>query len=552
MSQTAIWFHPVLGRENLDGEVTALLDGKPVVNGQLISLGHHEFRIIHSKADVFGGRIFTWYGGNEFGTIHLHRSKGGLDIAVKPAATSVQITGTEFQGTFSNTTGKLITLPTDEYIVRVVFPHWREERNVHVFADSTNSITIDPKFGSAELTCNQSNASFQVTKNAEILERGEFPAQLTELPAGKYEIIAFHHNYQIRQALEIRSSETNSLACDFLYGSAKIESRPAGARVFSQDGRLWGTTPLTISELPVGDWKFEAKLDGFEVAFIVLKVSTNETVAFSTNLVSFSYTGGLRNARAQIQSGNYRDAVATLQAVLREVPEDAATLSLLKEAEGLSHIAQGEAVAKTGGFTAAISQLNEALALLPGNTRALSLLEDFKVREAGQLRILKAARLTQGKGLLESLAPQYKGWSSFDVNELSSTKKKADLHAAIRTAFGKSSGFGITKDQEMGSDCFCIEAVQKITGAIGFVTGKRVCVVVGSQATDEECLVFYKILEYKAASFMTLGPADLVGVIDDHMVPAVATQDGKPNDKLLARIKEGVTAVREILLVAAR
>lgn len=61
--------------------------------------------------------------------------------------------------------------------------------------------------------------------------------------------------------------------------TVRIESEPAGARVTAQNGEVWGTTPVTRTEKPVGDRVLTFTLTGYDVAVLPL-TRTIKPIAF--------------------------------------------------------------------------------------------------------------------------------------------------------------------------------------------------------------------------------------------------------------------------------
>src|ERR1035441_2729170 len=154
---------------------SATLDGKPAVSGQNISLGNHTFVVTHPKGEAFSTSWFGWYGEHDLGTIDLKRAKGTLAVTADPPAPLLFISGQEWSVTLSNSSGLTTSVPTDQYTVGSRYAHWESADNITVNAGLTATWRIAPRLGAVQLSCNQSDATFQLlTLNKRQLEQGGF------------------------------------------------------------------------------------------------------------------------------------------------------------------------------------------------------------------------------------------------------------------------------------------------------------------------------------------------------------------------------------------
>lgn len=215
-----------------------------------------------------------------------------------------------------------------------------------VFSQTGGELKIAPRFGILDLTCNQDGATFQLTgKDGSLLETGEFPSRMADLPQGAYQLRAWHHNHQWNKSTPVVAGMTNTYRIEFQYGSAVLNTTPSGATVTTPDGRDAGVTPLTLTELQPGVWKFNLQLNNYEPDTVSLEISANQTNAFHTNLVSQSYTSSMRAARQSMNARAYDDASTFLADALRAQPNDAAATALLMQADSLGSIARATALA---------------------------------------------------------------------------------------------------------------------------------------------------------------------------------------------------------------
>jgi len=526
---------------------TATLDGKPILTGQKIQLGNHTFKITHPKTEPFSTNLFIWYGGHDFGTIDLKRAKGALAVTADPTAPLLSIEGPEYSVMLTNSPGLNVTIPTDEYVVTARYPHSEWRQSVTVFANIPMALKIAPRFGSLQLTCDQEGATYQLLRpNEELVQTGDLPASLSQLPEGTYKLIAWHHNHEWTERLIVNAGRTNNLPIEFKYGTAVLESSPSGAVVTTPDGRERGVTPLTLSELQPGVWKFNLQLYNYESAAVSLQITGNQTNSFHTNLVSQSYTGAMRAARRFMNDGKYDDAAASLADALRVQPNDPAAMTLQSEATGLGSIARAETLGKQSDFIAGIKELEKAIAALPDNERAKQMLTDFKRREPEQIERIRVERLNRGKLTFDSLIKaKYPDGDLFETHEIKTSKPLKDIELPLLSALrGEPLKFNVMKFNE-STDLCAIEAVHEFSTVLATSAGHRQLVIVGAQTKDDETQILFKVLEYKAEAVEKFSIGHLIGApVNVNLVPIRTT--GETN-KFQARLVEGVSNVTAIV-----
>ena len=113
--------------------------------------------------------------------------------------------------------------------------------------------------------CNHTEASFRaISADGQLLDAGDLPASILDVPEGNYNLVAWHHQNKVEQPLLVTAGTTNRMEVDFLYGAALLETEPPGATVLTKDGREWGMTPRLFPELTTGSWQFELRLFGYD------------------------------------------------------------------------------------------------------------------------------------------------------------------------------------------------------------------------------------------------------------------------------------------------
>ena len=224
-------------------EASTTFDGKPIVSGQKIPLGNHTFAVTLPKGEPFSTNLFVWYGDHNLGAIDLKRTMGTLSVTAVPPAPFIFIRGPEWSVTLTNSSGLTTSVPTDQYRIESRYAHWDRADDVTVFSGTTAAWQIAPKLGAVQLSCNQSDATFQLlTMDEQPVEAGGFPAFIKELPEGNYKLISRHHGHQHEQTLTVKAGTTNDNPIEFLYGAAVLQTEPPEASVQDGNGREWGIT----------------------------------------------------------------------------------------------------------------------------------------------------------------------------------------------------------------------------------------------------------------------------------------------------------------------
>jgi hypothetical protein len=312
--------------------------------------------------------------------------------------------------------------------------------------------------------------------------------------------------------------------------------------VFDVNGLERGVTPLTLSELQPGTWRFKLQLYNYEPATLTLSVAPNQTSTLHTNLISQSYTGTMRSVRAFMNERKYDEAAAAADGALIIQPNDVAAMTLRNQAIGLGSITRAEAFGKEGDFIAGIKELENALAALPESERAKQMLADFKRREPEQIERMRVARLNRGKQVFEAiLKERYPDGDLFKTVEMKTSKPLKEIELPLLHALkGEPLKMNVTKYNE-ATDSFAIEAVQEFKTALNTSVGRRQLVIVGAQTKDDETEILFKVLEYKVEAKEKFSIGNWIGApVGVDYLPIRAT--GETN-KFQLRLAEGVSNV---------
>ena len=547
MEKTRLIFSVTVNGRADYSEPSITLDGNPTVSDQIIALGRHQFVIRHPKGEIFTTNLFIWYGRHDLGAINLKRAKGTLALQVIPPAAVVTIRGSEFSQTLTNSAGLTVSVPTDVYAIEAISAHWRQQTEVSVSDGSTISGRIAPSLGAVVLTCNQTNASFELLNPEDrLVETGEFPARISELPSGSYKLVAQHHDHRLEKNVDVKAGAPTELPCEFSYGTVVLETVPPGASVRSGDSGNLGETPLKLDEVTTGTWSFTLHRNGYEVALAALEITANQTTIFRTNLVSLNYTALMRAARQYMAEQNYERAAAAVNEALSAKPGDAEALALQPQADGAWRIQLGKAKGRQGDYTGGIADLTKALELLPDHQEAKRLLADYQKREPEQIRTKEiAARRNRPKEELLKLLADVKGADLFEFQEIRCNMDVALLAANMPAALpGPMRKLVIASQKSVSPEVTTLVIKQ------GGMQSAMICCLVIGRVAEDETQVLFKIVEFANNSptkdtlmSMFAGP----GTRDYELLQPVG---GGWTSAQHAQIQESIEAIRQMVFRA--
>jgi PEGA domain len=545
MERTRLNFTVTLAGQAPYPEATVTFDGQPIVTGQKIPLGTHQFSITHPKGDAYATNFFIWYGAHNLGTIDLKRTMSTLAVTVNPPAPLLCVHGPEFNVTLTNSPGMTSSVPTDQYVILSRYAHWSRSDDVSVTRGAPTAWQITPHLGAAQITCNEADATGQFMQaDGQLIESVNFPYSIWELPEGTYQVTAQHHNDTLSQKFNITAGTTNQLALEFLYGTAVLETEPPGAAVQTVDGRYWGMTPLTVNELKPGDWTFMLQHEGYETVAAPLTITAYQSSSFHTNLISVNYTGSMKKARQAMDDENYDAALKSVGEALIAKPGDAEASALQQNATGLGSLQRAKQLGLQGDFIGGQEKLATTLQIFPDNTEAKALVAEFKRREPEQRERLRLERLEHGNLAFKKAFRYNSDADLFPSHEFKTTKPVDQVYAAIMGALRIPPSFQITKNYSPLPETYQIEFRQDFSTYLATSAGYRNGVIVCAQTKDDETQILFKLLEYKAEAQIKFSIGNLIGTpMAVNYVPISPARLGQLSDKLQARLTEGVSNV---------
>jgi hypothetical protein len=543
--QTHLIFSVTLQGQPLLIGATASIDGQPTTSGQRIAIGRRTFMVTHPKGGSFSTNLFIWYGEHNLGTIDLKRTMGILAVTADPPVPLLSIRGPEWSVALANSSGMTSSVPTDQYAVESKYAHWERSDEVSIFAGSTALWRIAPRMGAVQLSCNHSNTTFQLlTLDDRLVETGEFPSLITDLPEENYKLIAEHNGHQRTQTVAVKAGVTNDGLVEYAFGAAVLETEPPGASVQAGDGREWGVTPLSLPELSPGTLQVTLHRAGYEPVPVLLGITVDQTATFHTNLISTSYTGGMKSARQYMAATDYGRALEAVGDALIAKPGDADAIALQREATGLGRIRHAKMLGQQGDYIGGGKELTLALQSLPDNEEAKQLLVDFKKHEPEQIERERVERLNRGKTTFDALLKQYRDAALFDSHEFKTTRPVNEVQANILDWLKIRPAFQITKNISTAPETFEIEAVQELSTYLATSAGRRQCLIVGAQTKDDETQILYKVLEYRTEAQIKFSIGALIHApVAVNYIPIHASGNTPLSDKLQAQLNEGVSNV---------
>ena len=540
MEKTRLNFTLTLQGQPLFG-ATITLDGKPATSGQRIALGSHTFVVTHPKAEPYSTNFSIHYGGLDLGSVDLKRSVGTLSLAADPPADGLRIRGPEWSVSLTNSCGVTDSVPTDAYEISVVYPHWRKSYEITIYAGETAPLTVAPHFGGLELTCNQSDAAFELQAvDGQTVSQGVLPATVTGLPAGDYFLFATHHGHEQKKALTVTASTTTGARCDFLYGVTVIETSPAGVTVLAEDGRSLGQTPLTLAEMLPGGRTFILQRSGYQTVQVSLEIAANQTNYVTTNLTSETYFHALTEARRYMADADYDRALLAVDEALAAKPGDADATTLQNEASGLGHLQRAKVLAYTNDYIAGGKELALALNALPDNKEIKDLIAAYKGKEPEQRERERIERLARPKKVFDEYLSKTKDSELFDSHELTTGMPVKDVAGAIATALEQVQPvYKVTVNTSPEPETYVIYAGQNDANVIT-TSGRRQCLIVCGQSRDDETQIYFEVMEYKAKHNVSM-PGLLAFKDEMEYVPINPSRIPDMTDKLRDQVQTGVS-----------
>ena len=218
-------------------------------------------------------------------------SFGSISISSNPSGADIYLNG-EYQGTTPKT---ISDVPLGDHKIELKksgYEDWSD--SVYVKADEIESVSVKFKpeteiqeTGTISITSEPSSANIYLDGEYQ----GTTPKTISDVPPGDHKIELKKSGYEDWSAsVSVKADETESVSAGLKpeteiqeTGTISITSEPSGAEIYL-DGEYQGTTPMTISDVILGDHKIELKKSGYEDWSASVSVKADETESVSAGL----------------------------------------------------------------------------------------------------------------------------------------------------------------------------------------------------------------------------------------------------------------------------
>jgi TonB family protein len=214
----------------------------------------------------------------------LANARGTLVVTTNPAGASVAVG--DFPPRSSPATFSDIKIGT--YPVVITLPRHEEVKLDLVVAENgtTNPglINLVPLVGALRITSGPGEADYELHPAKALMvapesrRTGKTPATLDDLSPGEYSVTLTRDGWAPHsQIVSIARGATTYLRWEWPNGVVNITSSPPGATIM-QAGTSLGTTPLTLTDQPPGETRYDVTLENYDSIPLVAKVEGGRTL----------------------------------------------------------------------------------------------------------------------------------------------------------------------------------------------------------------------------------------------------------------------------------
>lgn len=205
-------------------------------------------------------------------------SIGWLDIKSVPDSADVYVDGRPY-GSAPMTIGSL--WPGNHKLIVKKAGYYDLTDNIPITEGETfyyNAVLdpylLQPQYGSLQIDSDPAGAAILLNGDYKTNTRSDGPVYLTELPVGSYDLQINLQDYQpYTEKVDVQANIVNDIHAKLVpippgpvpdaTGQILASSAPSGAGVMI-DSDYWGTTPLTIANIPAGNHKMTFTMGGYE------------------------------------------------------------------------------------------------------------------------------------------------------------------------------------------------------------------------------------------------------------------------------------------------
>jgi hypothetical protein len=216
---------------------------------------------------------------------------GTLSVTAEPAEVDFQLQDSYGRLRSGHTPAQLTDVPFGTTTVTFQRAGWpAQSRTATIKRDAPANVAGDLVGGSLKLTSTPFPSDFTLTGQGRS-ESGRTPATLPELPVGNYQITYTRTGWpnQTASATVTRGGNATAEGAFAPPGTLKVTSQPAGASV-TFEGKIVGTTPLTLSDLPPGPVAVELARDDYRPAALQGVIEAGKETVLAATLRSATLT----------------------------------------------------------------------------------------------------------------------------------------------------------------------------------------------------------------------------------------------------------------------
>lgn len=203
----------------------------------------------------------------------LDEARGSIVISTSPPGATVELEG----GGEYESPATIHGLPLGTHRLTITKPGFVTiEREVSVDTEEPvvlAGVNLEKTAGQLEVVSDPEGAEFKLIKTIrndqkELVQIGSTPAIIEKLDPGEYEVrFAVEGWPEHSETIQVENNRNSAVSAVFARGGLSIRSDPVGAEVWIQDEdeapAQVGTTPLNLSDLPVGRHRIELRYDGW-------------------------------------------------------------------------------------------------------------------------------------------------------------------------------------------------------------------------------------------------------------------------------------------------
>lgn len=201
---------------------------------------------------------------------------GGIAVASKPSRATAVLEGYPSQ----QTPFVLSSIPPGNYRLQIELEGYEPYSQVVEIGKAMvelPEIVLSPLTGTLWIQSKPDGVAWSIMTGPDIdwnhPRSGVTPAILSSIPVGRYEIVFGRTGWPSQTVETTVSANGNGIAeTIFMAGGVRLESDPVGASILAEDGTFLGTAPLTLSDLPPGEYRYQLKARGFQEQAVTVKV----------------------------------------------------------------------------------------------------------------------------------------------------------------------------------------------------------------------------------------------------------------------------------------